>query len=164
MENDRFCLNFKFQLMDQIDPIKMDKVLKSKRSNLRWEEIKQSYENWRPKFTNEVVNRINNTQLCQVSKVFFFTETTNFQCKRELNTWLKNFPEFFAEDFDAIISNIQKALTEYDSQVPYPYINFIPEYGGLINQKRKKKDEQMRFNASNGISLLITGEVPVLKD
>lgn len=26
--------------MDQIDPIKKDKVLKSKRSNLQWEEIK----------------------------------------------------------------------------------------------------------------------------
>lgn len=76
----------------------------------------------------------------------------------------KKFTEFLVEDIDSTISNIERATNKYNSEVLYTNINFVTEYRGLINQNRKKNEGHLLFNASHGISLLITGEIPVFKD
>lgn len=135
----------------EIDSVKMNKVLKSFRSSLTWETLRQAYQDYRPKYNASLINNANLEELQKFSEIFHFATSTLPQYKTELNRWLKSYPSFFADNTDEIISNIRNALEEFNrnSVHTYNYINWIPMYGGIL--KIPEKNAQIKWRRINGI-------------
>lgn len=119
-----------------IDSVKMDKVLKSLRSNLTWDSIK---------YYASLINNTNMEELIEFTKIFNFTDSTVPQYKSELNRWFKNYPSFFADNTNEIISNIRETLEGFNknSKHTYPFINRVPIYGGKL--KIPEKNSQIKW-------------------
>ena len=149
------------ELIIKINKIKMNKVLKSLRSKLTIDEILIAYNNYHPPFKTTTINNCTLQQIYEFSKIFKFQGNTLEKVKKELNHWLKNYQMFYDENAENIYNNMQNCLIEFNSQshVQYPFINYIPQYGGLINENDYYYG-QIEFMNKNHLVYALTGEIP----
>ena len=81
-------------------------------------------------------------QIIQFRNVFKFKRMDIKNMKTELNSWLREFPEFFDYNFEAIINNMKKKRENY------MFINENPKYGGIITEDKANEWEYNQENSN----------------
>ena len=116
-----------------INSERMNSVLQWKGIKLSWEELLYDYMH---------IRNCTNDQIIQFRNVFKFKRMDIKNMKTELNSWLKEFPEFFDYNFEAIINNMKKKRENY------LYINENPKYGGIITEDKANEWEYNQENSN----------------
>ena len=86
-----------------IDPERMNRVLSQLRLNVRWEELMEAYANYRPRYTHELFAYMTLDQLRVFSTVFCFTRSNILQLRRELSSFVRNFPELYGDTLEEVL-------------------------------------------------------------
>ena len=90
-----------------INSERMNSVLQWKGIKLSWEELLYDYMHMHPPFKAKIIRNCTIDQIIQFRNVFKFKRMDIKNMKTELNSWLKEFPEFFDYNFEAIINNMK---------------------------------------------------------
>jgi hypothetical protein len=127
---------------DRINNLDEERLLKIFRKHhiqeRTWHTIKAEYLNWRPPFESALVNNYNDEQFIVTTNQFFnFKKSFTVKSRKsEFNKWLKEYWEFFISDsFKQVCEKIFQAIHDYNEENPdfaVPFINWIPNYGGLL--------------------------------
>ena len=96
-------------------------------------------------------------QVARLRQVFCFQARTLTGMQKELSQWLKNYPQFYNDDADVVVARMRQKLLEYQGQQLQrypglrkvcPYVNWIPNYGGLW---QARPPTQAQFYAANDV-------------
>ena len=121
---------------------RMNNVLQWKGVKLSWEELLYDYMHMHPPFKPKIIRNCTNDQIIQFRNVFKFKRMDIKNMKSELNSWLKEFPEFFDYNFEAIINNMKTKRENY------LFINENPKYGGIITEDKANEWEYNQENSN----------------
>ena len=144
-----------------VDDDKMQAVLNSfKIRAANWAQIKQTYENWANIYKHQVVKALTFEQIQQLQDVFEFKGVTLVKCVNEFVNWISQHKQFYNDNFECMHEKIRLSLDEFNRNngSAVPYINWLPEYGGMIQMQ--KKGEEMRWHQRNQVPFALAGSVP----
>ena len=143
-----------------IDPERMNRVLRQLRLNVRWEELMEAYANYRPRYTHELFAYMTLDQLRVFSTVFCFTRSNILQLRRELSSFVRNFPELYGDTLEEVLRKMHYTLNVYNNSNGFrvPYVNWLPQFGGVIQQYYG--NPQIAYMQQHGIPCWMTGAIP----
>ena len=140
-----------------INPERMNRVLRQLRMNIRWEELMDRYENYRPRFSAQLFTHMTLDDLVAFTSVFCFTQSSIVQWRRELSTFVRNFQEFYGDTLDEVRMRMHLLLNHYNSvnAIRVPFVNWLPQFGGLLQQLNG--NPQIAYMRQHGIPFWLTG-------
>ena len=147
--------------LDSVDDAKMQAVISSfKIRAANWQEIKQRYQNWESIYKHDVMKALRCEQIQQLQDVFDFKGVTLDKCRNELVNWISQHKEFYNDNIERIREKIQLTLEEFNqiNGTAVPYINWLPDYGGMIQMH--KSGEEIRWRRKNNVPFALDGQVP----
>jgi hypothetical protein len=114
--------------------------------------------NWSPSFEPSLINDVPDEHFVIIINQFFnfrksFTIKTR---KAEFNKWLKEHWDcFISDNFEELCNKICMTLQDYNEENPdyqVPFINWIPNYGGLLCEPTRFPTElEERFREAHHI-------------
>ena len=124
----------------------------------------EAYMNYQPSFDPSLFTNMPLEVLQQFATVFYFKKSTIFDCRRELSLFVKNVPKFYGDSLEEIFRKMIGCLSFYNQQncTAYPYINWIPAFGGLLKEQDNEDYAQTKFMIDNRVPYYLTNEVPSL--
>ena len=147
------------EMLYPIDAERMNKVLRRRRLNLRWDELWEMYVNYQPS-CSELFGRMDVRDVVKFGCCFRFSTSNLTQMRKELAKFVKDFPEFCGDSLDEVVLKMYYRLQEYNGEhgTRFPCVNWIPDYGGMLQQP--DPNEQIRWMQERGIPCPLTGILP----
>ena len=134
----------------------LDEILKYKRCQTSAEEIFRLARNWSNVFKERRLKELTYEDVCSFSRVFYFKSNDLDRMRNELIFWLRNNKGFYNDNVELMCNRMQEAVdmeAEATGQVRFPYINWIPRYGGMMKIAIPKNRTQLQFIRMNNIAL-----------
>ena len=149
-----------------VEDEKMVAVMRHLRVRTPWCEIKDCYENWDDVFKLDHYKFITYGDMMNLSQVFHFKGKDMTRSRNEFIYFLKNHQEFYNDDLQVVYQRMYDAREEYNNvraeagNLPIPFINWIPEYGGTILDQKTRMGAEAKWHHENGVPYCLDGVVP----
>ena len=159
-------------MLDQLNKImlvedeKMISVMKHLRVKTPWSEIKDLYEKWDDVFKYDHFKFLTYCDMMNLSQVFHLKGKDMNRARNEFIYFLKNHQEFYNDDLQVVYQRMCEAREQYNTiraeagNLPIPFINWIPEYGGTILDQRSRMGAEAKWHCENGIPYCLDGVIP----
>lgn len=147
------------------DGEKMQKVLDYHKVKVPWAKLEATYAGWSDVYKQERLQAWGLPEIRELSQVFEFTGATLTACRNQLINWLSKNKMFYNDDFHVVVQRIRDELARFnDVQIRlgnkcFPYINWLPQYGGMLQLPRRSAE--LSWRQRNQVPFhLITQEPP----
>ena len=135
----------------------LDEILKYKRIYAtNAEEIFRLARNWSNVFKEKRLKELTYEEVCRLSEVFYFKTNELDKMRNEIAYWLRNHQPFYNDNIELMCNRMREAViveAEATGQAQFPYINWIPRFGGLMKVAAPKYQTQLQFIRNNNIAL-----------
>ena len=110
------------------------------------DQLKKTMEDLNTLYDEETFKELTAAQLQQFQDVFDFKRLDMIGWKKELAIWVHNHSEFYNLDPAKIYDKMSWTLEEYNQahNSYYKRINWIPEFGGMLQQSGNRQKEWLR--------------------
>jgi hypothetical protein len=159
-------------MLDQLTKImlvedeKMVAVMRHLHVRTPWSEIKGCYENWDDVFKQDHYKFISYGDMLNLSQVFYFKGKDMARSRNEFIHFLRNHQEFYNDDLQIVYQRMCEAREQYNTvraeagNLPIPFINWIPEYGGTILDQKSRMGAEAKWHHDNAVPYCLDGVVP----
>jgi hypothetical protein len=118
---------------------------------------------YKPEYNTKLFDGLKTWELVDTIKdVFHFTKTTAYDIRVEFLQWLKKYwDEFAAETCEEVFRRMRIKLGMWNEQHPdqrKPKINWVPEYGGVVQAQTSALYHQLVYMETAGQNYALTGE------
>ena len=133
---------------------RMNEVLRLLKIKHSWEEIREMTENYENIYKHDHLMRMPLNAILLFNDIFDYGENATFErCRNCLIDWLSKHKEFYNDNANIVHERMVQARERYynETGTQYPFINWIPEYGGMIRkysswaQEKWHKKEKIDF-------------------
>ena len=147
-----------------IDNKKMQEVFNYHKLRIPWNKIQETYDRWEDVYKHDRVQSWTLVELLQLKQVFHFTGTTFLACKNQFTNWLSKHQEFYNDDINVICQRMQRELDNFNTRtnLNVPYLNWLPQFGGLIQASNPRAEIQWR--QKNQVPFELDGNIPGRKN
>ena len=115
---------------EPIEAEKMSRILQALGVDLRWEEVKSMYDNWRP-ISTLLFQYCDEAGIHRFAELFQFKNCFMEKCKKELIDYIEEFPQFEGNTLEEIYDKMVHAVQAYnainDSEDKILYVNCITD-------------------------------------
>ena len=116
----------------------MQQVFNFLKIRVPWAEVRNAVENWSNVYKHENLRLLTLEDLMHFNDIFYFgdNDITFDTCKNRLIDWISKHKEFYNDDPSVVYGRMVEARNQANARyrVEFPYINWIPEYGGMIRR------------------------------
>ena len=120
------------------DSERMNQVLKHLKIRRTWEEIAETAENFDDVYKHDHLMKMDLDVILLFNDVFDYGDNnaTFERCRNCLIDWLSKHKEFYNDDADVVHARMveERDRINMETGVQYPFINWIPQYGGQIRK------------------------------
>ena len=116
----------------------MNGVLKQFKIRHSWAEIRAMVEDFDNVYKYDNLQMLDMDAIKGFWDVFYYGDTnvTFDQCKAKLIDWISKHKEIYNDDWAVMHARMEEKIAEANEKYGcnFPYINWIPEYGGMIRR------------------------------
>ena len=156
-------------VLQDVDVERMNSALRSLKTTLTWDRIRQAYITEPTRYKSQTFDELTFNDLTVFAEVFQFNGTTCLQLKKELGRWVRDYPAFYNDSLEVMYNNMKTAILKYIETMPEeqrlqamnnpPKVNYLPEYGGILQESGNGRLSQLRWLADHNIISPLTGNV-----
>ena len=149
---------------------KLYAVLQFLKVRVPWAKICELYEKWEDTYKEDHYKTLGLEDLRRFSDVFFFKQDSIVKCRNELIYFLRNHQEFYNDDPAIVFNRMQEARDEFNQErenqgaATVPFINWIPNYGGIIAYSRNRAGAETNWHKINEVEFALDGFVIPIDD
>lgn len=136
-----------------IDAATMNQVFKHLKIKKEWKEVEELYMNWADCFKYDRYKNLSVPELQTISQVFEFKSNIIYTNRNKFIDFLAKNKEFYNDDLDVVIGRMITRRNELAIQYGYalPYINWYPEYGGMMQDPKMIRNRESNWRNDNNI-------------
>lgn len=114
-----------------------------------YEQFKAEALNYENTWKKTGLNNVTLEQVKKLATIFYFRNREFSSMRKQLLSWLKDYPQFYHDDIEVVYERMRQKLHEYQQQqlARYPlrqvcpFINWVPSYGGNVLPARQTQDQ-----------------------
>ena len=143
--------------MANIDAATMNEVFKHLKIKKTWEEVTKMYLDWDNVYKHDQFQYLDPEELRQISSVYEFKSPIIYMQRRQFIDFLSKNKEFYNDNLDIVIDRIRGKLQELSVRYGHalPYINWYPEYGGMMQDPKIMKTREADWRKLNNIPYML---------
>ena len=136
-----------------IDANTMNQVFKYLKIKKDWNEVQELYQNWANCYKHDRYQNLSVQELQAISQVFEFKTNIIYTQKNKFIDFLAKNKEFYNDDLDVVIERMRKRRDELAIEYGHtlPYINWYPEYGGMMQDPRMMRNRERNWKENHNI-------------
>ena len=136
-----------------IDAETMNQVFKYLKIKKNWNEVQELYENWANCYKHDRYQNLSSQELQAITQVFDFKSNIIYTQRNKFIDFLAKNKEFYNDDLDVVIERMKNRRDELAIEYGYalPYINWYPEYGGMLQDPRMMRNRERNWRENHNI-------------
>ena len=137
-----------------IDTARMNQVFQYlKIKNHSWEEISDLYDNWADHYKHDRHRNLSVQDIQAISTVYEWKSNNIYKQRAQFTDFLAKNKEFYHDDLDVVINRMIARRDKLSEQYGYqcPYINWFPEYGGIMRDPTNMRNRESNWRNANNI-------------
>ena len=141
-----------------IDAAKMNEVFKYlKIKNHSWEEVYDHYENWEDHYKHDHHRNLTVKDIKAISVVYEWKSNDIYKQRAQFSDFLAKNKEFYNDDLKIVIQRMISKRDELSEQygIQFPYINWLPEYGGLMQDQKNMRNRESECRNANNLPYIL---------
>ena len=122
----------------QVDLERFANVLKHLHSRLRPEDVWRTYDNWENIYKENRLKQLTLEECVEIAKVIGVRSERLAGARNEIIYFLRNNQKFYNDNVNVMCERMRVALQKANEEgnVRSPALNWLPEYGGIIQDRR----------------------------